>query len=307
MQYGHIEGVDKPISRLVMGTMIFQAGELRLACSLLDNFVELGGTTFDTAHAYRCEETVGEWIKLRGIREQLVVIGKGARDDAGTPEGLTSQLLETLEKMQLDYLDMYFMHTDNPSVPVGEFVECLNEHKQAGRIRAFGGSNWSIARLSAANDYARQHDLTGFAASSPNLSLAAWNEPMWPGCISASDPESRAWHTHSQVPLFAWSSQATGFFSGRYSREDSDAPGMEPIVRTWFNEDNFHRLERVRDLASHKGVTPNQIALAYVLCQPFPTFALIGPQTIDELRDSLAALDISLTPQEMRWLNLEEQ
>jgi len=306
MRYGHIEGVDNPISRLVMGTMIFKPGELRLACSLLDNFVEIGGTAFDTAHAYRCEETVGEWIKLRGIREQLVIIGKGARDEAGTPEGLTRQLLETLEKMQLDYLDMYFMHTDNPAVPVGEFVDCLNEHKRAGRVRAFGGSNWTTARLDAANDYARQHGLTGFAASSPNLSLAAWNEPMWPGCLSASDAESRAWYARRQMPLFAWSSQATGFFSGRYTREDANRSGIGPIVSTWFNDGNFERLERARKLAAQKGVTSNQIALAYVLCQPFPTYALIGPQTIDELADSLRALDIELTPQEMRWLNLEE-
>lgn len=307
MQYGQVEGVGKPISRLVMGTMIFKPGELPMACSLLDNFVEVGGTAFDTAHAYRCEQTVGEWIKLRGIREQLVVIGKGARDEAGTPEGLTSQLLETLEKMQLDYLDMYFMHTDNPDVPVGEFVECLNEHRQAGRIRAFGGSNWSTERLQAANDYAQEHGLHGFAASSPNLSLAAWNEPMWPGCLSASDAKSRTWYQKTQMPLFAWSSQATGFFSGRYGREDRHAPGMEPIVRTWFNDANFQRRERAAELARHKDITPNQIALAYVLCQPFPTFALIGPQTIDELRDSLAALNIQLTPNEMRWLNLEAE
>jgi aryl-alcohol dehydrogenase-like predicted oxidoreductase len=183
----------------------------------------------------------------------------------------------------------------------------LNEHKRAGRLRAFGGSNWSTARLDAANAYARQHGLAGFAGSSPNLSLAAWNEPMWPGCLAASDPESRAWYTRTQLPLFAWSSQATGFFSGRYAREDRNIPGIGPIVSTWFNEGNFERLERARQLAVHKGVTSNQIALAYVLCQPFPTFALIGPQTIDELADSLVALDIALTPQEMRWLNLEEE
>jgi len=108
------------------------------------------------------------------------------------------------------------------------------------------------------------------------------------------------------MPLFAWSSQATGFFSGRYRREDANRPGIGPIVSTWFNDGNFKRLERARQLATQKGVTSNQIALAYVLCQPFPTYALIGPQTIDELADSLAALDIELTAQEMRWLNLEE-
>jgi aryl-alcohol dehydrogenase-like predicted oxidoreductase len=290
----------------VMGTMIFKPGELRLACSLLDAYFEAGGNCFDTAHVYRCEETVGEWIRLRGVREDLVVIGKGARDAAGTPSGLTLQLLETLDKMKLEYLDLYLMHTDNPSVPVGEFVDCLNAHRNAGRIRAFGGSNWSLERLEAANEYARSRGLTGFAASSPNLSLAAWNEPMWPGCLTAADRRSREWYARTGMPLFAWSSQATGFFSGRLRPEDRGRPGIEKIVRTWFNDGNFRRLERARELAARKGVSSGQIALAWVLCQPFPTFALVGPQTIDELRDLLPALEVELDAEEVRWLNLEK-
>ena len=238
--------------------------------------------------------------------EDLVIIAKGARDEAGTPEGLTAQLYQTLETMQLDYVDIYFMHTDNPAVPAGEMVACLNEHLQAGRIRAFGGSNWSIPRIEEANAYARARGLVGFAGSSPNLSLAAWNEPMWPGCLSASDAGSRSWYAEHEMPLFAWSSQATGFFTGRYKPEDRDIPSLAPIVRTWFNDENFHRLQRARQLAQQRNVTAAQIALAYVLEQPIPTFALIGPQSIDELRQVLPALDITLSPDEIHWLNLED-
>jgi predicted dehydrogenase/aryl-alcohol dehydrogenase-like predicted oxidoreductase len=306
MRYGHVVGVEKPISCLVMGTMIFKPDRLPLTCALLDYFYEIGGNCLDTAHVYRSEEAVGKWIKLRGLREEIVIIGKGARDALGTPEGITAQLTQTLEKMQVDYLDIYLMHTDNPQVPVGELVACLNEHHRAGRIRAFGGSNWSIARLTAANAYAQEHGLVGFAASSPNLSLAVWNEPMWPGCLSAADTDSRAWYKQQQLPLFAWSSQATGFFTGRYRPADRTTPALAAIVRTWFNDGNFQRLARAQALAHEKGVTAAQIALAYVLNQPFPTFALIGPQSIDELRTVLPALDISLTLAELQWLNLEQ-
>src|SRR5438874_4289950 len=111
------------------------------------------------------------------------------------------------------------MHRDDPEIPVGAFVECLNEHLRAGRIRAFGGSNWSPERLQQANDYAREHGLAGFAASSPNLCLAVWNEPQWEGCVSASDKASRAWYAQSQMPLFSWSSQARGFVTGRFRKE----------------------------------------------------------------------------------------
>jgi aryl-alcohol dehydrogenase-like predicted oxidoreductase len=77
------------------------------------------------------------------------------------------------------------------------------------------------------------------------------------------------------------------------------------VVKTWFNDANFARVARIRELAASKGVTPAQVGLAWVLCQPFPTHALIGPQTIDEMRDSLAALSVRLDEREMRWLNLE--
>lgn len=305
MTYGEIAGVGRPVSKLVMGTMIFQSGELRLARTLLDHYVELGGNAFDTAHVYRSEETVGHWLKASGMRDQLVVIAKGVRNLEDYPDTLDRQLFESLDKLQTDYVDLYLMHADNTNVPAGEWVACLNEHLRAGRIRAYGGSNWSIPRIEEANAYARAHGLVGFAASSPNLALAHWNEPMWDRCLSASDPESLAWYARTQMPLLAWSSQATGFFTGRYRPEDRTKPELANIVRTWFNDDNFRRLARVQELARRKNVTPAQIALAYVLCQPLPVFALIGPQTIGELLESLPALGVALTAAERSWLNLE--
>jgi aryl-alcohol dehydrogenase-like predicted oxidoreductase len=201
-------------------------------------------------------------------------------------------------------LDIYFMHRDNLNIPVGEFVECLNEHYRAGRIRTFGGSNWTTERLAEANAYAASHGLVGFAASSPNFSLAVWNEPMWSDCLSATDPASRQWYEKNDLALFAWSSQASGFFTGRFKPEDQATADPE-VVRTWFNEANFLRLSRAQELAAAKGVSATQIALAYVLCQPINIYALIGPWTIEEMRSSLLALEVKLTPAELRYLNLE--
>jgi len=305
MTYGSVAGIEKPISRIVMGTMVYQKDRLPFACAMLDHYYEMGGNCLDTAWVYNTEVTVGRWLSLRGLREEIVLIGKGAHTPECTPEGLTRQLHQTLDRLQTDYLDLYLMHRDNPEVPVGEFVECLNEHQRAGRIRVFGGSNWSIERLEAANAYAREHGLVPFGASSPNLALAVWNEPMWAGCVAASDPASRSWYERTQMPLFAWSSQASGFFTGRFTPQDRDNPAYASVVRTWFNEGNFQRLERARELAALKGVTTTQIALAYVLCQPLNVFALIGPRSIEETRTSLEALHVSLTPDEISWLNLE--
>ncbi|MGQ9682794.1 MAG: aldo/keto reductase [Anaerolineae bacterium] len=305
MRYGEVEGVGKPISRLVLGTMVLARADIAFTCALLDHFVELGGNCFDTAYVYRTEAILGRWLKLRNNRERMVVIGKGAHTPHCHPEGLTRELLETLQRLDSEYVDLYLLHRDNPRVPVGEFVDCLDEHRRAGRIRAYGGSNWSLERLEEANAYAVRHGRTPFAASSPNLALAVWNEPMWAGCVAASDPASRAWYQRTQMPLFAWSSQASGFFTGRYRPEDASDPACAEVARTWFNDANWQRLERAQDLAARKGVTATQVALAYVLEQPLNVFALIGPRTLEETRTSAQALEVRLKPEELAWLNLE--
>ena len=262
-----------------------------------DDYYARGGNTFDTAYVYGGglqEKLLGQWIKNRGVREDISVIVKGAHTPLCTPEWLTKQLEESLGRLQTSYADIYMLHRDNLEVPVGEFVEVLNEHVKAGRIRAFGGSNWTLARVAAANRYAAQKGLQGFSVVSNNFSLARMVDPVWAGCISASDKESRRWLKKHQLPLLAWSSQARGFFTDRAGPDKRDD---EQLVRCWYSEDNFARRERAITLAKKKGVPPIAIAAAYVLAQPFPTFALIGPRIVSETVSSLVCLGVTLTPE----------
>jgi len=304
MKYGSIAGVEKPISRLVMG--VDNQTSWPHASVMFDDFFEQGGTCFDTAYIYAsgaCEKMLGHWVKNRGIREQVVLLDKGAHTPHCNPQALSKQLEESLTRLQTDYVDIYMLHRDNPDIPVGEFITVLNEQKHAGRMRIFGASNWSIERVEEANRWAVEHGMSGFSAMSNNFSLARMIDPVWAGCISASDARSRAWLTEHQMPLMPWSSQARGFFTGRANPGDhSDAE----LVRCWDREDNFRRLERVNAMAKERGVLPINIALGYVLCQPFPTFPLIGPRLLSETRTSFPGLDIQLTPQEVRWLNLDD-
>ena len=99
-----------------------------------------------------------------------------------------------------------------------------------------------------------------------------------------------------------WSSQASGFFTGRFSPEDRSSAD---VVRVYYSEANWERFRRATELGNQKGFTANQIALAYVLHQPYPTFPLFGPRSIEEMNSSLPALEVTLTPNEVRWLNLE--
>jgi predicted dehydrogenase/aryl-alcohol dehydrogenase-like predicted oxidoreductase len=304
MPYATIDGVDKKISRLVMGCD--NQPNFPHAAVLFDDFFTRGGNAFDTAFLYgggRQEHLLGEWMRLRGVRDQVVVIVKGGHTPFCTPTDVTTQLRISLERLKIDRADIYLLHRDNPDVPAGEFVDALNEHHRAGRIGAFGGSNWSIARVIEANDYARKRVLTPFSLVSNQFSLARMVDPIWEGCVSASDAESRAWFAREHMPLLAWSSQARGFFlPGRTAPEKRED---EELVRCWYSDDNFERLRRVNEMAVRRNVLPINVALAYVLHQPFPTFALIGPRQLSETRTSFAALDVELTPDDLGWLNLE--
>jgi aryl-alcohol dehydrogenase-like predicted oxidoreductase len=127
--------------------------------------------------------------------------------------------------------------------------------------------------------------------------------PMWPGCISATDSESMAWLERTQTPIFAWSSQARGFFTDRARRDKREDP---TLVNCWYSDVNFDRRDRVHELAHRLGVSPAQIALAYLFAQPFPIFPLIGPATLSEFRDSMSALNVGLSASEARWLRTGE-
>ncbi|MFN8472288.1 MAG: aldo/keto reductase [Anaerolineae bacterium] len=317
MRYGSVPGIDKPVSRLAQGTVMISSRELERSFELLDGIFAQGCNTFDTAHQYGagdCERVLGRWIADRGIRDQVVIVTKGAHHNQDrrrvTPWDITADLFDSLARLRTDCIDLYLLHRDDPTVPVGPIVEVLNAHLSAGRIRAFGGSNWSIERLMEANKYAKANNLTPFAVSSPNLSLAEQYQEPWAGCVSIGGErgrKARAWYQATQTPLFAWSSLAGGFFSGRFTRDNLDTmthPLDRVCVHAYCYEDNFKRLERAQALAARRGLTTPQVALAYVLNQPLNVFAIVGCNTVAEFAENLAASEIKLTPEELAQLEV---
>jgi predicted dehydrogenase/aryl-alcohol dehydrogenase-like predicted oxidoreductase len=296
-----IPGLAKPASVLALGFedfRTFSSGSI-----LLDAYYEAGGNVFDTAFVYGAgytEKLLGEWLKNRGVREDVVVIGKGAHTPVCYPDMIGRQLTQSLDRLHTDHVDIYFMHRDNPAVPVGEFIDAMNAEVKAGRIRGpFGGSNWTRERMDEAIAYADRNGKQRPGALSNNFSLAEMLEPIWPGCVTSSSDEWKAWLTARQMPNFAWSSQGRGFFTERAGRDKRD---NEELVRVWYSERNFGRRDRAIELAAKLGKSPIHVALAYVLAQPFPSIPLIGPRTLAELDDSLRALDISLSPDDLKWL-----
>ncbi len=297
-----IPGISKPASLVTLGFEFFP--NFAAASLTLDAFYEAGGNAFDTAYVYgggKTESIFGDWHTSRNVpREEIVLIGKGAHSPLCYPDMIAKQLDQSLNRLKTDYVDIYFMHRDNTDVPVGEFVDAMDAEVKAGRIRGiFGGSNWTRARFDEAIAYAEKNGKTAPAALSNNFSLAEMLDPIWAGCIAASDDEWKAWLNAKQIPNFAWSSQGRGFFTDRAGRDKRDDA---ELVRVWYSDRNFGRRDRAIELAQKLGRSPIHIALAYVVAQPFPVIPLIGPRTIAELEDSLSALDIKLTPEQVKWL-----
>jgi aryl-alcohol dehydrogenase-like predicted oxidoreductase len=318
MQYGNVPGLAKPISRLVMGNVMLASKEMEKGFALLDAAFDLGYNTFDTAHIYGggdCERVLGRWMEARSNRDQVVVVTKGAHHNGDrkrvTPFDIASDMHDSLARLRTDYIDVYLLHRDDPAVPVGPIVEALNEHLWAGRIRAFGGSNWSHERIREANEYAAMHGLTPFAVSSPNFSLAVQVKEPWGGCTTITGAENapaREWYRRQNVPVFSWSSLAGGFFSGRVTKANYETAKETLSASTklsYCHDVNLPRLERAEILAGRKGVTIPQIAVGYVLAQPMNIFALVAPVTREECESNAKAMDIKLGPPELAWLNME--
>lgn len=317
MHYGEVAGVGKPISRIVQGTIQVNSKDEAEGFALLDAVWELGINAFDTAHVYgggANDRFLGRWINARGIRDKAVVLAKGAHHSGDrkrvTPFDIAHDLHDTLARMKTDYIDLYVLHRDDPDHPVEPIVDTLNQYLLEGKIKAFGGSNWTTARLEAANRYAQESGQVGFACSSPNFSLADQLREPWGGCVTISGPGSEAerrWYRERDLPLFTWSSMAGGFLSGRIQRDNTDqfTSGLDKLaVDCYASEENFQRLDRLRELGQVRGLTVPQMAVAYILNYPLNIFALIGAATPDEAKANVAALETELTEQELAYLDL---
>ena len=320
MKYGSIPGVSKPVSRLVQGTAntVFDPSKPDQAFALLDAAMESGINAFDTAHVYGegNETMLGNWVRERGVKDKVVILAKGAHPYGRvrvTPEDIESDLTESMARQKTDYFDLYVLHRDDPAVPVGPIVEALNKHKAAGKIGAFGGSNWAWERIKEANDYAAANNLTPFAVTSPNYSLAEMYAPPWDDCLSISGPSGQAardYYAESGIVVMPWSSMAGGFFSDLYHRDNLETFGKDNYfaqicIKCYCGETNFQRLDRARELAQSKNLSVAQIALAFTFSQPMNLFPLVSSLTKEQFIANAAAIDVTLTPSETAYLDLK--
>jgi len=300
MQFMSIAGCSKPISKVIKGTDYLQVATYELNREQLDQFVEIGGNTVDTAHVYtggESEKVIGRYVEERNLRQELVIFTKGGISSLKR-EVLHAEIQTSLERLRTDYIDLYALHRDDASLTVGEIVEMMNEYIDAGTIHAIGVSNWTPTRLLEANRYAAEHGLVGFTFNSPNLSLAKPKEPYWNGVLYV-DEEMASLHENTKLPCLSWSPLARGFFSGRFS---PDVITDKDIARVFYSDDNWAKYDRAEKLAAQKGLPTAEIALAYVANQSYPTAIIAGARTMEELQSCVRAMGLKLTAEEVAWL-----
>lgn len=312
-----LPGLQTDVSMIALGTAAF--GSLvppEQSFAMLDAFVDAGGTLIDTAHVYAdwlggerhlSEKTLGRWLKQRGSSDDVVVASKGAHPDLATPlvprlspADVISDLDESLRCLGVERIDLYYLHRDDPSRPVAEIMEVLGDQVRLGKIGAIGCSNWQVARIAEAQAHAQGAGLPPFVASQAFWSMAKANPGAFASDHALIDDAALEFYAAQGMPVVAYTSQARGFFS---KAAQTGVDRLKPDLRAAFeNPENLARLDRAKVLADELGVTVSAITLAYLTSQTVAGIPLIGPMSLAQLQDSLAAADLRLTAGQIGFL-----
>lgn len=294
-----LPGTPLKFSRLVFGSVPLKEEDLDGSFALLDAFAAAGGNAIDTAHIYGSgaqARVLAQWMKSRGNREQMVILDKGCHPMTGGPRvnapTIRQDVEDELRRLETDYLDAWSFHRDQPGVDVRPLVDELHRLKEEGKIRCYGASNWTLPRQESFNRQAAWRGAAPLAFNNPNYCLAVPNEQMW-GDSHTLEPSEEAWHTAHQIPLVSWSAAAAGWFAG--------VEGPD-VMRVFANPENELRRARVREMAKARGASPVQVALAWVLNAPFPTWAIIGGDRPEHFAEAAGACALQLSAADRVWL-----
>lgn len=296
-----------------MGSVIDQ----ETSFALLDTFYEAGGNFFDTANVYAnwiagtrsaSEKTLGAWVRSRGLRDLVVIATKGAHPDLSSmhiprvsPAEITSDLEDSLRNLQVEQIDLYWLHRDDPRRPVIEILETLQSQVAAGKIRYYGCSNWTPARIAEAQAAAQEAGLDGFAADQPMWSLASVDQAaLSDPTIVSMDGGLWQWHAKSGMACIPFSAQANGYFHKvERGALDKITPNQQRMYGT---PDNAARAARIQALKAVTGLSTTQVILGYLLAQPFPTIPIVGPHHMQHMNDTLTAAGVMLSQEQIAYL-----
>jgi aryl-alcohol dehydrogenase-like predicted oxidoreductase len=279
---------------------------------VLDAYAEGGGNFIDTADVYarwadgnsggESEHVLGNWMQMRGNREQIIIATKvgSAMGERPNEKGLSRQHImqgveASLRRLRTDYIDLYQAHYDDPSTPLEETMRAFDDLIRQGKVRYIGASNYTAWRLMQALWTSDQHDLASYVSLQPRYNMldhAEFERELQPLCQQMG------------IGVIPYSSLASGFLTGKY-RPHHDMPisaRASGVEKRYMNERGFKVLNALDSVASKHDVSPAQIALAWLLAQPAITAPIASATTPDQLRDLLHATEVTLGDEDLHAL-----
>ena len=292
------------VSRICLGTMTFGAGaDEATSFKLMDRFMELGGTFLDTADQYTTgvsEQIVGRWIADRGVRDQVVLATKvqSPMGDRPNERGLSRIHIQrgvedSLRRLQVDVIDLYQIHRWDFESEPEETMDALNDLVRQGKVRYVGCSNLKAWHLFKYLTLSKEHGWSRFISIQPPysaLNRAIENEVL-PLCAEEG------------LGVIVYNPLAGGFLTGKYARGQTPPSGtrmgdMTVYQGRYMTGQAMDIVDRFVETARARGVTPAQLALAWVMAEPRVTCPIIGARTLEQLNDTMGGMDIALTPEE---------
>jgi aryl-alcohol dehydrogenase-like predicted oxidoreductase len=315
MEYRLLGSSGCAVSALALGTLTFgnETDEVG-SFAQLDRFTEAGGNLIDTADVYadgRSEEIIGRWLAARpGMRGQVVLATKGRFPTEDTPNGhglsrqhLARALHASLRRLGTGTIDLYQVHAWDPLTRIEETLRFLDDAVRAGKINYVGLSNFIGWQIQKAVDIGEFRGLSAPVSVQPQYNLLAraveWE--VVPACQAAG------------LGLLAWSPLASGWLTGKYRRDEPPAAGTRAVenadegMRIWNQRgqsgQTWQVLDAVRKVAGAHGVSPAQVAIAWLLARPAVSSVILGARNMDQLTDNMAAADLTLTTEETQLLD----
>jgi aryl-alcohol dehydrogenase (NADP+) len=314
MEYINLGKTGLKVSRLCLGMMSYGSSKWRKwvldeeqATPFVQRALEAGINFFDTADVYslgKSEEVLGNALKKLGARRETVIVATkvcSPISDEVNDRGLSRKhILDSIDRslrhLKMDYVDLYQIHRWDTTTPIEETMEALNDVVRSGKARYLGASSMFAWQFAKAQHTAERRGWSRFVSMQNHYNLAYREEEreMIPLCIDQG------------VGLIPWSPMARGFFAGNRTRQGSGETSraqLDDFARElYFRDEDFAVAGRVAEVAKERGLTGSQIALAWILHKPYITAPIIGATKLEHLEQSLAALEVQLTAEEMARL-----
>ncbi|MGY3041331.1 aryl-alcohol dehydrogenase-like predicted oxidoreductase [Rhodanobacter sp. TND4EL1] len=299
------------IAPLAFGGNVFgwSADEKR-SFELLDAFVDAGGNLIDTADVYpawvpgnhggESETIIGKWLKTSGKRGQVVIstkVAKWAEQPGLSPVNIRQAVDGSLQRLQVDCIDLYQAHEDDASVPMEETLDAFARLIEAGKVRVIGASNFSAERFADALAMSKKHSLPRYESLQPEYNLVSRA-----GYEQELEPLIRC----ENIGVISYYALASGFLSGKY-RSDTDlgkSSARGGAVKKFLNPHGLQVLAALDEIAATHRATPAQVALAWLIARPGLTAPIVSATSVEQWQELLGATELALSDNEIARLDL---